>query len=593
MPVKVRCSECQRVINAPDRARGKAVKCPQCGHPIRIPAEKAAPATPGAKKSAAPPPSGSMVIANLNLEQLEDVQTRICPKCGEEVSAEDTECPHCHVNLVTGMLSPEQQAERDRKGPNPKKYYGEFFSDSFEFWKKNKKLSIRLSVNCTVFATVAAFCALAAIWCTKPLVKDFWWFLTVVTVMIPPGLAWDLHTKIIDATLRKKKKLAKHHFEKLLGSALGFKFLFWFLDVGAPFHLLALIFLLLHFPLVAVGLEVPAVVFAAMLFPLTMSHMAMPVTIRGWLLNKMSVPFFRTLPALAYWAFFLLLMMLVPIACIAGGAIIGGNGVSKLIDDSNYNTVVFTKQAELDNLPKIAVVPPELSEWRGKKAADLDYSPFWIPAGLFIVAAGFFGATAVLLMRANGLYTRYFLDYLDLETMEPEVTYVAKVARLADMEEQRGLTWATVFAGVGLAGVFGFAFGGGVASAMGKEFVPGIGFGLMVAGLLCAMVGAIWRLAIIFKHSVGWFLASLFVPFANLIYSFLHWEKVKFPLVVSLVGGFGFYPIGMAIVLFTVGPEAFGVGPSVDPREAVAAPAQAPQAGAGNAAQGAPAVPAK
>ena len=99
---------------------------------------------------------------------------------------------------------------------------------------------------------------------------------------------------------------------------LGFKFVFWFLDVAAPLHILALVFLLLKFPLVALGLEVAAVIFGALLFPLAMSHMAMPVTIRGWLLNKMSGPFFRTLPALSYWAFFLLIMMIVPLACIGG-----------------------------------------------------------------------------------------------------------------------------------------------------------------------------------------------------------------------------------------------------------------------------------
>jgi hypothetical protein len=85
----------------------------------------------------------------------------------------------------------------------------------------------------------------------------------------------------------------------------------------------------------------------------------------------------------------------------------------------------------------------------------------------------------------------------------------------------------------------------------------------------------------------------LFVPFANLVYSFLHWDKVKFPLVVSLVGGLGFYPVGMAIVLFTVGPEFFGIGPPVDPRAAAAEQAHPPQADAGKAAKPAPAVPAQ
>lgn len=164
------------------------------------------------------------------------------------------------------------------------------------------------------------------------------------------------------------------------------------------------------------------------MFPLAMSHMAMPVTIRGWLLNKMSGPFFRTLPALSYWAFFLLLMMIVPLACI-GGAVFMARGIDTLIENSNYNTVVFTKNEEIEGLPKNAVMPESLTEWRGKKEVELDFKPFWIPSGLLVLAAGWFGATAVFLMRANGLYTKYFLDYLDLETMEPEVKYVAKVWR--------------------------------------------------------------------------------------------------------------------------------------------------------------------
>src|SRR5580693_416033 len=113
MPVKVRCSECERVVNAPDRARGKAVKCPQCGKPIRVPVGTTAAA---GKKAAAPPPSSSAMIANLDLDRLEDAQTRICPKCSAEVGAEDLECPECGITLATGLLSAKQQADRNRKG---------------------------------------------------------------------------------------------------------------------------------------------------------------------------------------------------------------------------------------------------------------------------------------------------------------------------------------------------------------------------------------------------------------------------------------------------------------------------------------------
>src|SRR5690348_3791792 len=50
MPVKVRCSGCQKVLNAPERARGKAIKCPDCATVIKVPAEKQV-----ATKAAAPP----------------------------------------------------------------------------------------------------------------------------------------------------------------------------------------------------------------------------------------------------------------------------------------------------------------------------------------------------------------------------------------------------------------------------------------------------------------------------------------------------------------------------------------------------------
>ncbi|HEV8003896.1 MAG TPA: hypothetical protein VGP63_28780 [Planctomycetaceae bacterium] len=588
MPVKVRCSECERVVNAPDRARGKAVKCPQCGKPIRVPVGTAAAA---GKKAAAPPPSSSAMIANLDLDRLEDAQTRICPKCSAEVGAEDIECPECGITLATGLLSAKQQADRNRKGPDPRKYYGEFFSDSFEFWKKNKKLSIGLCVNCLMFTTLAMFCLFMSLWSAKPLVRVFWWFIMTITILMPPGLAWNLHTKIIDATLRKKKKLPKYHFDKLLGTALGFKFILWFLDVAAPLHILALVFLFLHFPIVVICLEGAAVVFASLLFPLAMSHMSMPITTRGWLLHKMSGPFFRTLPALAYWDLFLLLMMIVPIGCIAGGAFLSGTGLLDIAEASNFNSTLHSKLAEIEDLPKNSNVPKELHEWQGKKPVEPNWNPFLIPAVLMVGAAGFFGATAVFMMRANGSYTRYFLDYLDLQTAEEEVKYVPKVARLEDLEDAKaGLTWQKVLVGVGVTGVLGFAFGSAGAALMEKPFLTGMGAGLMFAGILCALVGAIWRLAVIFKHSIGWFLASLFVPFANLIYSMLHWEKVKFPLVVSLVGGLGFYPLGMAIVLFTAGPEVFGFGgPADDPRAAAAEQVPAPKVGAGKAA---PAVPA-
>ncbi len=126
-----------------------------------------------------------------------------------------------------------------------------------------------------------------------------------------------------------------------------------------------------------------------------------------------------------------------------------------------------------------------------------------------MLAAGWFGATAVFLMRANGLYTRFFLDYLDLETMEPDVKYVAKVSRLEDLEGKKGLTWQAILAGLGLAGVFGFAFGGGSEAAMGKDFILGVGV-RPVGHRRRSDPG--WTLQLLFeafKDSMAWFGAVL------------------------------------------------------------------------------------
>src|SRR5579862_7415143 len=213
MPLKVRCPSCERVLNVSDRARGKAVKCPDCGTAVRVPAAKLA------KKAVAPPPSSSMAIANLDLDRLEDTETRICPKCSAEVSPEDEECPKCHVNLLTGTLSEKNRVELSRKGPNPKLYYKEFFSDSFVFWKKNINLSLRLAGFAAAFSALYVACLFVSVWSAKPLVRYFFVFLSYVSLLVAPGLAWNLDTTIIDATLRKKKKLGKYTFDKFLGVA--------------------------------------------------------------------------------------------------------------------------------------------------------------------------------------------------------------------------------------------------------------------------------------------------------------------------------------------------------------------------------------
>ena len=77
MPVKVRCRQCEKVFAAPDRARGKAVRCPGCREPVKVPAGKTK--EPGGKEAAGND-EGDSFFASLDLSQAEDKTARLCPK---------------------------------------------------------------------------------------------------------------------------------------------------------------------------------------------------------------------------------------------------------------------------------------------------------------------------------------------------------------------------------------------------------------------------------------------------------------------------------------------------------------------------------
>ncbi len=476
-------------------ARGKAIKCPACGSAVRVPIAKPA------KKVAAPPPSSSMMLANLDLDRIEDTETHICPKCGVEVTAEDVECPECHVNLQTGLLSDQKKVELSRKGPNPKLYYKEFVRDGFDFWKREKRLTFRLATFWTLFCLIFAACAFMSLWCIKPLLRDFWMFLASISLLIPPGLTWNLHTTIIDATMRKKKKLGKYTYDKFLGAALGLKLIFWFLDIAAPVHIAAIVFLVLGvrgMPLgfmVAGALEGAAVLFASLLFPVAMTHMAMPITRRGWMLTKLSKPFFRTFPAVIYWCFFLYLTLLPAIACVAVGGFFAARGIPELLDHAAVNTRIFTAKAEIENIPKNKDVPHDLQEAAKLKELPMAWSAFFLPSGLLVAAGALFGAIAVFSMRTNGQYARYFMDHLDLETMVEEVVYVPKARNLGELEAKAAEpSWKPILTGVGLLYAVAILLGGSIGLSFLTGAAEGVTYGLLISGPILTLVGFGWAI---------------------------------------------------------------------------------------------------
>jgi len=56
-------------------------------------------------------------------------------------------------------------------------------------------------------------------------------------------------------------------------------------------------------------------------------------------------------------------------------------------------------------------------------------------------------------------------------------------------------------------------------------------------GILLSLYGYILYIIRAFGVSVGWGLAFIFLPFANLVFLFMHWEEAKEPFLISLIGG--------------------------------------------------------
>jgi hypothetical protein len=114
-PIKVTC-QCGKSFAAKDELAGKAVKCPNCQQPLRIPGASAAPAKAAAKpaaqpalaaaaapsKPAAAPLGGSDdLFAEVGLQQ-QALNTRPCPGCTAPMSPEAVICIKCGYNTKLG-----------------------------------------------------------------------------------------------------------------------------------------------------------------------------------------------------------------------------------------------------------------------------------------------------------------------------------------------------------------------------------------------------------------------------------------------------------------------------------------------------------
>lgn len=99
MPIQIAC-KCGRSFSVPDNLAGKAVKCPQCKQPLRVPQVQEAPA------GSAPVTSGlEGLLDEAGLTAVEDgYEGQHCPGCNAPVADNAVICVECGLNLETGRF---------------------------------------------------------------------------------------------------------------------------------------------------------------------------------------------------------------------------------------------------------------------------------------------------------------------------------------------------------------------------------------------------------------------------------------------------------------------------------------------------------
>jgi uncharacterized RDD family membrane protein YckC/Zn finger protein HypA/HybF involved in hydrogenase expression len=319
MPVKVKCPKCSKVLNAPEAARGKAVKCPECESKVPVPAgdgsaggSKSA-AKPGVK-SAAAKPSGKPAprqktaedddfLSGLDLGDVEDRETRVCPKCGCPLEEFALECPKCGTDPMTGGLGrTAKRKERIRQmgGADPNEFYKFVWKDSWSFVMQNRGLVVRTGVYWTVFNLLLAgssFLGMKSWMAGKPPVAAFFALVAVISAMGVPGWYWYLSNEIVRKSL-SREEMDRVNFDFFSAVALGFKSYVWMYVLS-----LTSIFLPGILPLIV--------------FPLAMIHMAMPYTYKAWIGWEMAKLLVQNIGQVLYWWVVFIAVQL-PVIAIAG-----------------------------------------------------------------------------------------------------------------------------------------------------------------------------------------------------------------------------------------------------------------------------------
>lgn len=449
MPVKVRCPGCGKVVTAPDKAQGRAIRCPDCKGPIRVPA-----AMKGGKRKKT---SRANPLAGVDLSRMEDMGVDVCMKCGTELDEEETECPECGYDSSVGGLGKVATKKR-RRGPDPADFYGKAWTESWSFLLENKNLAVKTAFFWTIFGTLAWCSTNMVIWCDRTPPKMFWLGMSTIFTLGIPGWYWFLNGKIIQATMEQRPKIGRIEADFFSSIALGVKSFAWPYILGLPvtvwFMITGATVLILWMDLsiqlrimeiVAKAADIPreklpdapsfrldpeyafaplrwvggiAVLLSRFCFPIAQVHLNGTHSYKSYLPVDMIVLFFKNIGATLYW---LMMWVAVHLPMVIAISLISTLWLEEtwiFLMDTLKDFIAWAMEMT-DNKVKVVIKDGLLApddEMNDGFMFSLIAGSCWMVV-IFTVSfltSLLFAAPSVFMMKANGLFGHYNRDSLAL-----------------------------------------------------------------------------------------------------------------------------------------------------------------------------------
>jgi uncharacterized RDD family membrane protein YckC len=470
MPVKIRCRGCEKVLNAPDKARGRVIRCPNCSTKLKVPGGDAKAARPARAKQK--PADEDDFLAGLDFSRAESEEEKVCPFCAAEMDPDDVVCRACGMNVERGVMDRREKKRRARRGPDPARFYKAAWVDSWQFLRTHWRLAVRTGVYWALFAVLLNMCSFMVIFSRTGPPKFFWGCMTFLSMMGFAGWYWFLALKIIESTMHRDQKMLEYiNFDIFQTITIGLRAIFWpyviALPLLIPFNavaqtlgafssiasvgLIAGLGLILIIPLVAI------MMFSLFAYPLALVHMTQRYTYKAWILWEMLIVSVKNfLPTLYFWIVALVvllpvvLMTFVPMILLLG-LDSGGNlffstrvvGISQA-DIMAYNYEVTRAEQEALEQERDPPDPPERTyreidgwteraiAWCFELVGERPEAGGWV---FILVAVGvnmalaflvyfpvymIIAFPAVFMMRVNGLLGYYNRETLGLVNQIPE-----------------------------------------------------------------------------------------------------------------------------------------------------------------------------